>query len=473
MKSERRGVHQLGVWDGVSIIIGIVVGVTIFKAPSLIFSNVAGPWQGMAVWLIGGLLSLIGALCYAELATAYPDSGGDYVYLTEAYGSFVGFFYGWAQLAAILTGSVGAMAYVFADYATAFWKFPSTASVWFAIAAVVGLSVVNILGFSLGKTVQNLLTIAKLIGVMAIVFVGLLWGGHESFSLNKPVSTLSLGTAFVLVLYAYGGWNDAAFVAAEVRDRQRNIPRVLILGTGAVTLIYLLVNAAYLWGLGFEGLRQSETPASALLRTAFGENGSKVMSILVMISALGAVNGVIFTSSRVYARLGTEHPLFTMLGRWHATLNTPVWSILTQSLVALMFIVVVGTPFGQDSVDRLLSGIGLEPVSWQNYGGGFGALVSATAPFFWFFFLLTGLALIVLRRAQPERNRPFRVPLYPFLPLFFCVMTCFMLYSSLAYAKELTLLAGIPLLLGVPLYFVSRRNTSGSKKRNTDLYPRG
>ncbi|MEW6355675.1 MAG: amino acid permease [Planctomycetota bacterium] len=450
---------QIGLWDGISIIIGIVIGVTIFKAPPLIFSNVSGPWQGMAVWVLGGVLSIVGGLCYAELATAYPRSGGDYVYLTRAYGPWVGFIFGWAQLAAILTGSIGALAYVFADYALEIWGGPMVRGVWYAVGAVLVLTLLNLCGMVLGRAAQNILTVAKMIGVGGILAAGLLWGGGASLLPQQAVTGPGLGLAFILVLYAYGGWNDAAFVAAELRNRRRNIPLALILGTGAITLIYLLINMAYLWGLGFEGLRASRAPAGDVFKLMMGDWGGRGMSLLVMVSALGCINGLIFTGSRVYATLGADHTIFSWLGRWHPRLRTPLWSFLSQAAVVLIMILIVGTAAGRNGLDSLLQCAGLSALPWDRFGGGFGTLISGTAPVFWFFFLLSGLSLFVLRIKDPHTERPFLVPLYPLLPLVFCLTSIGMLYSSVNYAKGLALLGIVPVLLGLPLYIISRRMT--------------
>ncbi|MFV1967228.1 MAG: APC family permease, partial [Pirellulaceae bacterium] len=451
--------ERLSPWDGISIIIGIVVGVSIYKAPSLIFNNVAGPWQAMGVWVLGGVLSLIGALCYAELTTTYPRSGGDYVYLTRAFGRWVGFLFGWAQLVAILTGSIGAMAYVFADYAIQLmqgspWDVGPSFAAWLAAGAVALLTAVNVLGVLVGKTVQNVLTLAKLLGVSGIVVAGFVWGGSEPLTVTQPIRGPGLGLAMIFVLYTYGGWNDAAFVAAEVKNRKKNLPRVLLLGTGSIMVIYLLVNAGYMWGLGFEGVRASAAPAADLLQKAVGDWGAKGMCLLVMISALGAVNGMIFTGSRVYMSLGVDHRVFAALGRWHPTLKSPVWALLISAAVCLLMITTVGTEPGRNTLDNAMALFGLPGLPWNNYGGGFDTLVSATAPVFWTFFLLTGLSLFALREIDRDVERPFSVPFYPFTPFVFCVTSVYMLYSSLTYAKQLALIGMVPLALGVPLYFI-------------------
>lgn len=447
---------HLGLWDAVSIIVGIVVGTAIFKTPQSVFGNVEGPWQGLGCWALGGVLALIGSLCYAELATTYPRMGGDYVYLTRAYGRWVGFLFGWAQLSVILTGSIGAMAYAFADYAIALFAVDAQWTVWLAVSSVVALTVLNLLGVVFGKTVQNLLTGVKVIGLAGIVVAGLVWGGDASLAATGPMTGPGFGLAMVFVFYAYGGWNDAAFVASEVRNRRRNIPLALILGTGGIALIYLLVNAAYLWGLGFEGVRASSAPAADVAKLALGEWGSKAIALLVMLSALGAINGLIFTGSRIYVSLGTDHRVFALLGRWNSRRGAPFWSLVAQTAIAVLLIVLVGTKTGQNTIDQSLALIGLSPLRWAEYLGGFSTLVAGTAPVFWIFFLATGMSLFLLRLKDHDRERPFTAPLYPVEPILFCGMCVFMLYSALTYAKGLSLLGIVPLAIGLPLYFISQ-----------------
>jgi len=349
------------------------------------------------------------------------------------------------------------MAYVFADYAADLCSLDeATSAAWLAAGAVVLLSVVNLLGVVVGKTVQNLLTLGKLASMLVIVVAGLVWGGNASLQPTAAKSGPGWGLAMVFVLFAYGGWNDAAFVAAEVRGRKRNLPWVLMLGTGSILVIYLLVNLGYLWGLGFEGVRASEVPAADVLRNALGDWGAKGMAVLVMISALGAVNGMIFTGSRVYASLGADHRVFAFLGHWDPRFRAPIWSLLTSAGVALAMIFTVGTQQGRDLLDGSLTSFGLGRLPWKDFGGGFGTLVSGTAPVFWLFFLLTGLSLFTLRDKDHGLERPFSVPFYPFTPFIFCLTSVYMLYSSLTYARQLALLGIVPLLLGVPLYFISR-----------------
>jgi amino acid transporter len=453
---------HLGLWDAVNIIIGIVIGAGIFETPPHVFRQVPGPWTGMAVWLIAGVLCLIGSLCYAELATTYPRLGGDYIYLSRAYGPPAGFLFGWAQLAVIQTGNIGMMAYVFSDYAIRLWGLEQSMGVTLAVVPVVVLAGLNVMGVVFGKRTQNVLTTAKVIGIGGILIAGFVWGGAQLSPAVKvqddAFSFAALAGAFVPVFLTYGGWNDAAFVAAELRERRRNIPLALILGTAVITLIYLLVNGAYLWGLGFEGVRNSNAVAAEVLALVprIGEQSSKVMCLVVMISALGAINGLIFTSSRIYATLGSEHSIFAWLGRWNPRTGSPTWSLLTLTLISLGMILTVGTQGGREAVNQILKAVGLGEVEWQGHGG-FETLLRFSAPIFWVFFLLSGIGLFVLRFKDRYIERPFTVPFFPVVPLIFCATCAYMIYSGVTYAGSLGLVGAAMVLLGVPIYLLSKR----------------
>ena len=458
---------HLSVWDAASIIIGIVVGTTIFKVPQVIAASVASPSAVLGAWLLGGLLSLAGAFCYAELATAYPRSGGDYNYLTKAFGRWLGFLFGWAQLAFVVTGSVGVMAFAFADYACVMFGVAPASPNWqswnftLALAAVLALTAINMAGVVFGKFVQNLLTVFKIIGLSAVALAALVTSGRQPVDLGNPAPNLGFGIAMVLVLYGYGGWSDAAYVAAEVRDRRRDLPRALIFGISGITLVYLIVNAAYIYGLGFENLRRSSEPAAALARLAWGDFAARAVSVLVMVSALGAINGLIFAGSRVYAVLGRDHAVFRWMGGWDRDRGAPLAAMAAQAIAAVLLMFVVATPRGQSMVDQSLVGVGLGTMSWENFGGGFGALVAVTSPVFWVFFLLTGVALFVLRWKDPTVPRPFKVPFYPVMPLLFCATSVYMLDKSIRFAGPFSWLGAALLAVGVALYGISRAMERG------------
>ena len=368
---------SLSLWDAVSIIVGIVVGVSIFKVPMLIFSNVSSPLEGLVAWVLGAMVALCGALTYAELATMHRRTGGEYVYLSRAYGPWLGFLFGWAQLTGVFSGSIGTMAYVFSDYAVASLKFPESAGVWVALAVVAVLTTLHILGVRTGKTVQNVLTLAKLVGLAMLLTVGVLAETSEPLTTTLPAGGGGFGFAMIFILYAYGGWNDAAMVSTEIRDTRKNTPRSLLIGIALISCIYLLVNLAYLRGLGFAGIRESGTPAtdviaqSQLLDATVRGWSVQVIAVLVMLSALGAVHGLIFTGSRLYAAMGADHVLFAKLGRWHPRLGSPVWSLIAQAFLTGLLIVTVGTESGRNSVNTLVKALGRAAVPWENFGGGF------------------------------------------------------------------------------------------------------
>jgi amino acid transporter len=444
---------RFGLWDAISIVVGIVVGTTIFRSPTLVFQNTSGPWQALAIWVLGGVLCILGALVYSELATAYPRDGGDYEYLRRAFGPTTGFLFGWAQLTVVLTGSIGALAYAFADYGARLWDLPVTAT---AVASIVLLSGLNLLGVLVGKSVQNVLTAAKVLGLVGVIAAGL-FAGSAPESVRTAPSGPGLGLALVFVLYAYGGWNNAVFVAAEVEDQRRNLPRAMILGLVLITLIYLAMNMAYLALLGFDDARESATPAADALQRAVGPWGGKAISVLVMISALGAMNGTILTGSRVYATVGEDHRAFRRLGSWNRR-SAPAAALIAQGVIALLLVLAVGTAAGRGLIDVALAGVGFAKVPWEEYFGGFEALVAGSAPVFWGFFLLTGVAQILLRIRDRERARPFRAPLHPLPAVVFCAMCLFMLWSSVSYARWLALLGVVPLLLGLPLAWLDVRS---------------
>jgi amino acid transporter len=477
----------LGLWSVISVIVGIVVGVSIFKVPGTIFAFSSDPWTGLLVWAFGGLLALVGAFCYAELATTYPRAGGDYVYLTRAFGPWCGFLFGWAQLTVILPASIGLMAIVFADAAAATVELPDSGTglsseFIYAVAAVVVLTVLNILGVTLGKIAQNILTIVKVLGLVGIVVVGFLYAESLPFEwrFGEPGTYVGGGApgewgwgalATILVLYAYGGWNDAAFVAAEVRNPRWNIPWALLLGVGLITLLYLLINVAYVAGLGFEGVRAGDVPVR-LLEKAFGDFGATAMRIIIMISGLGAANALIFAGARVYATLGNDHPLFGWLGFWRPGHGAPILALLAQAIITIAMIVAVATPTGHQGIDdaiawlnQALTRIGLqEQLAIQSNQGdqiwnadkAFNALVTYTAPVFWVFFLSTGFAVFALRTRDANRERPFRVPLYPLIPFIFCNMCLYMLYQSVKYIEYQALFGFALVLFGLPFYGLSR-----------------
>ncbi len=467
-KDDRLDRRQIGMWDSVSLIVGIVIGVGIHETAPLVFRNAGSASAAMLFWVLGAVISLSGALCYAELASAWPRSGGEYGYLTRAFGRFSGFLFGWCQLTVVRTGNVGMMAFIFAEYAARLWGLSSVQTIALAIAAPLVFSGLNILGVAVGTRTQNALTLLKLLGFGSIVLAGLIWGegGNATPTPAAAENSASLGLALLFVLFTYGGWNDAALVTAEIRDSRRNIVRSLVIGVGVITLVYLLVNAAYLRALGYEAASESSGIAAEALKLAFGPPGAKIMSLIVMVSALGSVNGIIFTGARIYATMGEDHRFFAWLSRWHPRFGTPVWSLLAESAITISLILLLGTEAGRGLIDQLLLALRFEAISWQE--NPFSNLFRWCAPFFWIFFFLTGVALFVLRRKEPDAERSFAMPLYPLPALLFCASSAWCLWSSITYAGKLLFLGALPPLIGVGLYLFSREAPATKQRPRTE-----
>jgi basic amino acid/polyamine antiporter, APA family len=440
---------QLSLWDAISIIVGIVVGTSIYRATAPVFDNAGGPWTTLILWLVGGVLAWCGAVCYAELATSYPRDGGDYEYLNRAFGSWCGFLFAWAQITTVISGNIGIVAYAFADYCGRIWPAASQHTIAFALSATLALSALNAFGVVAGKRTQNILTVIKLIGLSGIVIAAAFAPAPiQATSLSAATTTVvahtNFGLALIFVLYAFGGWTHAAYVAAEVRDQRRNLPRALVSGIVGITLIYLLVNIAYLHTLGFEAARHSSTPAADVLENVCGPWAGRIISLLVVMSALGAINGMILTGTRIYAVWGADYPALSWFGKWNERRAAPIAAIALQAVIATLLILLVGSAAGRDLFDAALKGVGLTPLPWQKFSSGFETLVAGSAPVYWGLCLLTAVAVFVLRIKHPDRERPFQMPLYPFPAILFCATCGYMLYASVDYAGGLSMLGTTP-----------------------------
>jgi amino acid transporter len=356
------------------------------------------------------------------------------------------------------------MAFVFADYAVRLLGLGPGGAPLLAAVAVVVFSAANLIGLKSGRRTQNVLTALKAIGLAAIVVAGFGWpraGATGAAAAADTGGGAGFGLALILVLYTYGGWNDAAFIVAEMKDKRRNIPRALLLGTGGVAVIYLLINAAYLNGLGFAAARRSTAIASDVLHGALGPTGAQVMSVLVMISALGALNGLILTGARISAAAGADFVVFAPLARWHRHWGTPVMAVLVQMIFTLALVLLVGHDAGRRLINSVLTGAGFKTLSWEGHGG-FDTLLKCTAPVFWGFFLLTGLSLFRLRVKDRDIERPFTVPFYPVLPAVFCGTCAWMLYSAVSYAGWLAAIGFAPPLAGLVLFLLFGRRVISS-----------
>jgi amino acid transporter len=426
----------LSTLDGVILVVGLVLGAGIFRAPQMVAAGTSSDSTFLLLWVLGGLVSLTGALCYAELAAAYPNAGGEYHFLTRAFGRTAGFLCAWSRMAVIQTGSIAFLGFLVGDYTAAL--FDAEPARWIppvvAAAVVVILTLVNVVGLRQGTGTQYALTTVEVLGLCAIIVAGFL---GPSAPAAAPASSggggPGIGLAAVFVLLTFGGWSEAAYLSAEMRDRRRGVVHTLAWGLGVLTVLYLLANAAYLRALGHAGVAASEAVGADVMRQAVGGIGAAIVSLIVIASALSSANATMITGARSNYALGRDLPLFRFLGGWHEEGSTPKAAFLLQSVVALGLV-------GFGAVAR----------------SGFEAMVAYTAPVFWTILLGTGAAVIAMRRQDPDAERPFRVPLYPLTPLLFCAFAGYMLYSSLAYAGRGALLGLAVMLAGLPLLAISR-----------------
>jgi len=393
------------------LILGTILGGGIFRTPSLVASNVGGEGAFLFAWGLGGTLSLVGVLCYAELATAYPDVGGDYHFLRRAFGYRLAFLFAWARLTVIQTGSIALLAFIVGDYAARLASGPSPAV--YAALVVALLTGLNAAGIRPGSAAQNVLTSGVVLGLLLVIGAGLSVANPGGSPTGVPVASATGSSAFglsmVFVLLTYGGWNEASYVSAEVESPGRNMVRALVWSILIVTGLYLLVNWVYLRGLGHAGVAASTAVAADLVERATGTVGAKLVSSLIVLAAIASVNATIFTGARTAYALGRDFPPLAFLGRWSPRTETPLNALLIQGGIALALAAIGG---------------------WTRKG--FETMVEYTAPVFWLFLLLTGVSLFVLRRTAPVAQ-PFRVPLYPVTPLVFCGTSGYLLYASLAY----------------------------------------
>jgi amino acid transporter len=423
----------LSLFDAICLIVGIIIGAGIYETTPAVAGCMGGPAGVFFIWSAGGLLALCGALCYAELASAYPQQGGDYVYLNKAYGSWAGFLFGWSQLVIIRPGDIALMAYVFARYASSLYAPIPHAVPIYAAVAVAGLTIVNALGVQSSRRLQNILTVLKVAGLLGIAAVGLAAPAAEAGGW-APAAEHNISLALILVLFTYGGWSEIVYVAAETRTPQRTVPGALILGTLTVTVLYLILNGVFLHVLGYEGLSTSGAVAVDTVAARLPGIASRLIGIIICISALGAVNGLVFSGARITFALGADHAVFHRLGRWSGRLDAPVAALLLQGVISFSIV--------------LLAGSFLDTILYS-------------APAVWLFFLASGVALFRLRRKDAGRRRPWMRFGYPVIPLIFCGAAAFMFCSAVAYAYArrpvgLAVLLGV-MAAGTALYACSAR----------------
>lgn len=439
--------RELRLRDAVAIVAGTIIGSGIFLVPGNIASQLSSFSAVILVWLTGGLLSLFGALALGELGTAFPRAGGLYVYLRQAYGKTTGFLYGWALLALIHSGSIATLAVAFRIYLTQIIPLSVGQQKAAGVLCVLVLTGLNCFGLRSGKNVHNLLTIAKYLG-LAVMLALLFYGGHfhtlksgiwpqSGFGFHPT----SFGIALIAVLWAYEGWHVLSFMTGEIKHSQRDLPRGLFYGTLIVAATYLLANVAYYSVLTNVQVEHTERVAAVAVHLATGNAAAAAfISLLILVSIIGATNGMILTGPRVYYAMAEEGLFFPVFGRISARFRAPVFAIIVQGVWA--------------------AGLTLL--------GSFQELFTYVVFVGWIFYGLAVAGVIVLRIRRPKLARPFRVPGYPWLPALFTIAALGITVSAILASPIHALLGAALVLSGLPLYvvFVTRL-----KSTHTDAAP--
>lgn len=430
MESSSAPRRHVSVLYVVMVAVAMVVGAGIFRSPAEIAANAGSSTWFFAAWIAGGLISLAGALCFAELATMLPSAGGDYHFLKTAYGRNVAFLFAWARFAVINTGSLALLGFVLGDYANAVWSLGPHGSSWYALITIVAMTLFNLKGLYTGQSADYAMTGLE-VGGLLIVFaagVALAIAGAPPLVPDVPAPAgfpSGAGLALLFVLFAFSGWSEVSTLSAEVRDERRGMVRALVASIVTITFLYLLANWALWRGLGIAGLAASRTPASDVIARAFGDWAGVLTAIAIAMATLTSINATIVVGARTTYAAAADWPALKRLGNWNTQRGIPVAGIVSQGVVGV-----------------LLVGLGTYTRD------GFSTMIDYSSPVFWLFLTLSGFAVILLRRRRPDLPRPFRVPLFPILPLVFCASCLFVLWSSLAYVRLGALLGVAVLALG-------------------------
>jgi APA family basic amino acid/polyamine antiporter len=426
--------RKLGPLDATMIVVSGIIGSGIFINPSVAAQKVDTAFLILAVWILGGLIALCGAFVFAELATVIPRAGGQYAFFREAFHPLVGFLHGWALLLIIQSGATAAVAVACGQYLVKVANLSPSLVTPIAISMMIGLVVLHSCGIKPGAVLINVITIGKTLAIAALVIGAFAVAGHSGITfdplvparLHGPGLVSALFAGLVPAMFAYGGWQNANFVAEEVRDPERNLPRAILLGVVIVVAVYVSANIAYVHVLTAPGLAATSTPATDLATHVLGERGADVVGLLIIVSTFGFLNLALMTAPRVYYAMARDGVFFEQLARVSNRTHVPTTAIVTQGVLASLFAL-------SNTYDDLL-----------------GYAVFAD----WIFFSLAGIALIVLRRTHPDAPRPYKTPLYPVLPLVFAIAG-FGIVANTFVADPFDAIVGTAIIAaGVPFYWV-------------------
>lgn len=426
-------VPRLTLFDTAMVVVGGIIGAGIFLNPAIVAQRVGTPGLVLAAWALGGVIALVGALCFAELGARRPHAGGGYVYLHETFGSMPAFLYGWSLLLVGNTGGIAAVAVTFASYTAALLHLDQATVKPMAVGAIVLLTYINYRGIRPGSITQNVFTVLKLAAVVLVIVVGLalLDGAPADAAAVTPPENLltAMGAALIPVLFAYGGWQHVNEVAAEVSRPQRTLPRALMLGIAVVLACYVLGNLAYLTALGATGLAASKAPASDMMRALWGETGGTVIAAGIACSTFGFVNLVILAGGRVYQAMAENGLFFRSAATLHPRYSTPALPLLVQGAWAVVL----------------------------TLSGSYGQLLDYVVFGDWIAFAAVVSTIFVYRRREPDA--PFLTPGYPVLPALFVLASLYVVASSVISNLQNALIGTLLILAGLPVYWLWRRTS--------------
>jgi amino acid transporter len=432
--------RRLGLWSAVAVLVGSTIGSGIFRSPASIANRLPGPLPLAAIWVVGGLFALCGALTLAETASAFPSTGGVYVYVREGWGRLCAFLFGWTELIMIRAAALGAISTTFAEYLVRVTGHDpglepyATHVHYIAAAAIIITAAFNYVGLKTASAVQNITTLAKVGGLVFIILLAFALGLPETGGHYTPAmpagsfSTAGFGLALVSVLWVYDGWADVSFVAGEVENPRRNLPRALIIGTTGIIVIYLLANLAYLAVLPVEEIRTSKLVAADVAERLVGPAGVVFVATVVMISTFGGLNGSMLTGPRILFAMADDRLLFRGMAKVHPRYRTPYVSITVVATLAAIF-VLLGT--FEQLADAFVTGI---------------------IPFY---ALAVGAVFVLRRRA--DYTPSFRVPGYPVVPLLFILSTIYLLVNAVVDPSSRWATLGVMggIVLGIPVYYIT------------------
>jgi APA family basic amino acid/polyamine antiporter len=429
--------RRLTLFDATMIVISGIIGSGIFINPYVVAQRVHTPFLILAVWIAGGAIALFGAFVFAELSTVMPRVGGQYAFFREAFSPLVAFLYGWGLLLIVQSGATAAVAVAFAQYVARLVDLPKGSTPWLAAAILLALAAFHALGIKPGAVVINLITFSKTLAIAALIvgaFVltkgsGLTWEPLVPPDLGGLPLLSAFFAGLVPAMFAYGGWQNLNYVAEEVREPQRNLPRAILIGVFCVIAVYVSANVAYVHVLGAPALAGTETPAADMASRLVGETGARVISLLIVISTFGFMNLALLSAPRVYYAMAADGLFFRSLARLSPRFRAPTAAILLQGGIAAIYALA-------NTYDRLLS-----------------YAVFAD----WIFFALAGASLIVFRRTLPEAPRPFAVPAYPWVPILFILAGAGIVINIFFTDTRNALIGTAIFALGVPVYHYWRR----------------